>query len=395
MTEAPTKLPLAALLPLSTAAFSTLLTEMMPAGLLPQMSVSLRCSPAAIGLLVSVCAIASTVAAIPVVAVTRGLPRRPLLIALLGGFVVVNATTAWSSTYDLTVVARILTGLLMGTLWPLLAGYAWHLTSRDKAGRAVAVALAGSTVAMSFGLPLGSVVGGLIGWRMIFAILSLVPLLLIGWVAWKLPPVPGETVEERISLFQVAIRPGFPIVLGATLVTVLAHYTLYTYMAPLAAKLQLAGGTGTALLLFGVGALVGIWIVGRTVDEHLRRTAWGAMLLTGATMLALGLFAPVTALDYVTIFLWGVSFGGVPTFFQTATNNTAGPPADVAASMLSTIYSFGIFGGSALGGLLLEVEGVLSLSWVTLIIIISAIALVAFGHRQAFPRSDRRPGEAG
>jgi predicted MFS family arabinose efflux permease len=96
----------------------------------------------------------------------------------------------------------------------------------------------------------------------------------------------------------------------------------------------------------------------------------------------------------VTIFLWDVAFGGVPNFFQTATNNRAGPPADVAASMLSTTYSFGIFGGSAFGGLLLEVKGVLGLSWVTLVIIISAIALVSFGHRQVFPRSDRRPREA-
>jgi predicted MFS family arabinose efflux permease len=387
MSMTSSKLPLTGLLALSTAAFATLLTEMMPAAVQPQMTAALHWSPGAVGFLVSVCAIASTVAAIPIVSWTRGISRRPLFVALLAGFVVTNAITACSSVYAVTVVTRILTGLFMGTLWPLIAGYAWHLANRESAGRAVAIALAGSTVAMSFGLPLGNVIGHLIGWRSMFGLLSLVPLLLIGWVLWKLPPVMGEEPEDRISIFVVAAKPGFPTVLLTTLLTVLAHYTLYTYMASLTRRLGLFGGAATGLLLFGVGALVGIWIVGRIVDRHLRAGAWGALMLTGIAMLAMGLFARFPVVDYLAIFVWGVSFGGVPTFFQTATNNTAGPPADVAASLLSTIYGLGIFGGSALGGFLLDRIGVQSLCWIVLAVIGMAVIPVSLGHRRAFPRS--------
>jgi predicted MFS family arabinose efflux permease len=381
------KLPITGLLALSTAAFATLLTEMMPAAVQPQMTAELHWSPGAVGFLVSVCAMASTIAAIPIVSWTRGIPRRPLFIALLSGFVLTNAITAVSSVYAVTVLTRILTGLLMGTLWPLIAGYAWHLTNRESAGRAVAIALAGSTIAMSFGLPLGNVIGHWIGWRFMFGLLSLVPLLLIGWVMWQLPPVMGEEAENRVSIFAVAAKPGFPTVLLTTLLTVLAHYTLYTYMASLAGHLKLAGAAATGLLIFGVGALVGIWIVGRIVDRHLRAGAWGAMMLTGLAMLAIGLFARFVVVDYIAVFVWGVSFGGVPTFFQTATNNTAGPPADVAASLLSTIYGLGIFGGSALGGFLLGRIGVVSLCWIVLAVIGMAVIPVSLGHRRAFPRT--------
>ena len=387
MTGSTGRLPLDALAALAAAAFCMLLSEMMPAALLPGMSESLHHTRSAIGFLISACAGASTAAGIPLVAMTRSLPRRPLFVALLAGFMIANGGIALSSNYTLIIAARIGTGLCMGALWPVVAGYAWHLGRQGNPGRAVAIALSGSTIALAFGLPMVSLIGGAIGWRSMFGLLAGLFLVLILWVLWKLPSVEGERIGERVPLVHVARRPGFATVLATTLLIAVAHYTLYTYMAPLAAALRFPGGTASAMLIFGVGSLAGIWIVGRTVDEHLRRTAWGGLALTVCAMLSLLLVGQTPSVTAVTIFGWGIAFGGVPTFFQTATNKAAGPPADVAASLLSTVYGFGIFGGSAFGGILLRPVGILNLPIITLAVVTAAAALIYSGSRGAFPHA--------
>eukprot|EP01038_Epipyxis_sp_PR26KG_P000543 gene543-762_t len=133
------RLPLSGLLALAAAGFITVLTEAMPAGLLPQIGESLAVAPALVGQLVTVYAIGSLVAAIPLVAFTRGWRRRPLLMLAIGGFAIVNTVTALSTHYPLTLVARFFAGVFAGLLWALLAGHAARMVPPSMQGRAIAV----------------------------------------------------------------------------------------------------------------------------------------------------------------------------------------------------------------------------------------------------------------
>ena len=121
---AASRLPWAGLLALAGGAFITLLTETLPAGVLRPMGASLGVSDAAVGQLVSVYALGSVLAALPMTALTQRLPRRPLLLAAIAGFVLVNTLTALSSSYALILAARFLAGVSGGLLWSLVAGYA-------------------------------------------------------------------------------------------------------------------------------------------------------------------------------------------------------------------------------------------------------------------------------
>ena len=135
------RLPTIALLALSTTAFLTILTETMPAAVLPAMAQSLKQPPAGIGFLVSIYALASAVAAIPIVALTRGLPRKLLYIMLVLSFALANGVTAISTSYMVTLVSRVLAGLAAGVIWPVICGYAIRLVDRKDMGRAVAITL--------------------------------------------------------------------------------------------------------------------------------------------------------------------------------------------------------------------------------------------------------------
>src|ERR1700756_4184444 len=138
------RLPLGGLLALATAGFITILTEAMPAGLLPQMGAGLGVSDALVGQLVTLYALGSLLAAIPLTIATRGWRRRPLLLIAIAGFALVNSVTAISSDYLLTLVARFFAGVFAGLLWALLAGYASRMVAPHLQGRAIAVAMLGA-----------------------------------------------------------------------------------------------------------------------------------------------------------------------------------------------------------------------------------------------------------
>jgi predicted MFS family arabinose efflux permease len=378
-------LPVYGLLALATAAFTDVVTDLLPAGLLPQMSRGLHVPDGRIGLLVSAFAAASCVAAIPVTAATRGLARRPVLICVLTGFALADAVTAFSSFYPLTFLARLLAGIMGGTLWSMLAGYAARMVPAVHRGRAIAIVLAGITVALSAGIPAGTALAAVAGWRASFALLAAVALLLVPWIRWKVPPFPGEAAADRLSLRRVASLPGIRTILAITLIVLTGHQEMYTYIALLAERSGFADAS-LVLLVFGVAAAGGIWLAGVLADRHLRRTLLFALAMIAAAMLTLGLAARSPAALLAAAVLWGTAFGGIPALLQTALISASSPAsADAATSMQTTVYNAGIAAGSLIGGLILNSFGVGNLPWVAVTLIVAALTIVAAGRRHAFP----------
>jgi predicted MFS family arabinose efflux permease len=379
------RLPLASLLTMAMAAFITILTEALPAGLLPQMAQGLGVSEAWVGQTVTLYAIGSLVAAIPLTAMTQGMRRRPLLLAAIAGFAVANTATMLSSSYALTMVARFLAGVSAGLLWALLAGYAARLVPEHQQGRAIAIAMVGAPLALSLGVPAGALLGPLVGWRVCFGAMSVLALLLMVLVRLKVADFPGQTSEQRLSLRRVFGMPGVRSVLFVVLASVLAHNILYTYIAPFLAKAGMAERTDLVLLVFGVTSLLGIWIVGVLIDRHLRALVLASMLLFGLAALSLGVAGEIPVVVYAAVGIWGVAFGGAGTLLQTALAKTAGDAADVAQSMLVTAWNIAIAGGGLVGGVLLARLGVGAFAPALLVLLGAALIAVWRARRHGFP----------
>ncbi|MGW2565893.1 MFS transporter [Streptomyces sp. NPDC001537] len=384
-TAMPVSLPWPGLLALSTAAFTAVLTELLPAGLLPRMAPALGVSEARVGFLVTGYAVASFTAAIPLTALLRGLPRRPVLTGALLGFAVSNAVVALSSSYVLTFAARLFAGCMGGLLWAMLVGYAARMVPAERRGRAIAIVLAGITLALALGVPAGTALAGALGWRTTFGALAGLAVLLVGWVRWRVPGFAGEAPDARLPLARVALLPGLPAVLSVTLLLLLGHQVMYTYVAPFAAHAGF-GRTDVVLLVFGAATPAGIWITGVVVDRHLRATLLGALALCAAVMPALALYAREPAVLLASVALWGMAFGGAPTLIQTALVDASGPAhADVATSLQTTVYNAGIAAGSLTGGVALEKLGPGALPWTALPLMTAALVTVALARRHAFP----------
>lgn len=369
-------LPLAGLLALACAGFITILTEAMPAGLLPQIGAGLGVSQALVGQLVTLYALGSLLAAIPLTLLTRGWRRRPLLLIAIGGFALVNSVTAFSSHYGLTLAARFFAGVFAGLLWALLAGYASRMVAPHLQGRAIAVAMLGAPLALSLGVPAGTLLGTLVGWRASFAIMTGLTLLLLVWVRWQLPDFAGEPPSKRLGLRQVLALPGIRPVLWVTFTYVLAHNILYTYIAPLLVPAGIGREIDRVLLVFGLMALLSIWLVGIWIDQHLRLLTLISCAMFAVAALLLGLWFNCVAAIYVSVGLWGLAFGGLPALLQTALAKSAGNSADAAQSMLVTVWNLGIAGGGLVGGLLLERWGVVAFPWAVLGLMVLALGAI-------------------
>ncbi|NWC71173.1 MFS transporter [Pseudomonas sp. P7758] len=389
----PDRLPVGALLALAMTGFICIVTETLPAGLLPLISDGLGVSASMAGQMVTAYALGSVLAVIPLTIATRGWRRRNVLLLTIVGFMLFNSITALSSHYGLTLLARLLAGMAAGLAWSLLAGYARRMVEPHQQGKALALAMVGTPIALSLGVPLGTWLGGLVGWRTTFGIMSALTLVLIVWVLVKVPDYPGQSAHQRMPLRKVLTTPGVRPVLAVVISWMLAHNILYTYIAPFVAPAGLVDRVDLVLLVFGIAALLGIWVTARLVDVALRKTVLVSLAGFAATCLAFGFLAQVPGVIYLGVAVWGLSFGGAATLLQTALADAAGDGADVALSLNVVAWNSAIAGSGVVGGVLLDTWGVASFPWAMLVLLAVGFAIVWCARLHGFKPGHRAHGK--
>lgn len=379
------RLPWPALIMLAAGVFLSITIEMLPTGLLPEMSAGLGVAEPLVGLLVSVFAFTVVITSTPLTALTSRMPRHALLVAVL---VVLGLTTMASALvpeYWMLIAVRIVGGLAHGVFWAIVASYASRLVPHDQIGRAVAVTLGGGTLALVAGVPVTTVLGQAIGWQPVFAIvgaMTLVGALLV----WRLlPPVApdAEPTEARLRRGDVALVPVL-VVSGVTAAVMLGQYAVFTYVAPIITDvvgLQ-PGAVGPLLFLYGVTGAAGLVVAGSPLGQRPIRSMVVAMVLAAVALAVLGA-APGTAVSIAAFALWGLAFGAIPPLLQTRLLQVS-PPAhrDAASALYTTAFNLGIGGGALVGALVYGWIGVQSLPFVyatVLVLVAVALARQAFG----------------
>jgi predicted MFS family arabinose efflux permease len=387
LSATPDRLPIGALLALAMTGFICIVTETLPAGLLPLISEGLAISPSMAGQMVTAYALGSVVAVIPMTIATRGWRRRNVLMLTIVGFLIFNSITALSSHYGVTLVARFFAGVAAGLAWSLLAGYARRMVAPEQQGKALALAMVGTPIALSLGVPLGTWLGGLVGWRTTFGMMSGLTLVLIAWVLLKVPDYPPQAAHQRRSLRTVLTTPGVRPVLAVVISWMLAHNILYTFIAPFLAPAGLGSQVDRVLLVFGVAALAGIWLTAKRVELSLRTTVLASLAALAAVCVAFALAGSGPLVIYVGVAVWGLSFGGAATLLQTALADAAGDGADVALSLNVVAWNSAIAGSGVVGGVMLDKWGAGSFPWTMLLLTGLAFAIVWCARAHGF-----RPG---
>jgi predicted MFS family arabinose efflux permease len=312
---------------------------------------------------------------------TQGWRRKPTLLAAIIGFLIFNTITAISGDYWLTLVVRFLAGVAAGLAWGILAGYARRMVVGRLKGKALAIAMVGTPLALSLGVPTGAFLGATLGWRAAFFAMSVTTVVLICWVLWAVPDFAGQPAQRRLSIGTVFRTPGIRPILATIFAWMTAHNILYTYVAPFAVRSGLQARVDLLLLAFGVSALAGIVVTGLLIDRMLRRLVLISLITFAGVALAFGLFGTNPAVVIAGIVLWGLSFGGAATQLQTASADAAGDGVDLANAMITTVWNSAIAAGGIVGGILLDRSGASAFPWAVLVLSLCALC-IAFGARR-------------
>lgn len=367
---------------LAASVFAGVTTEMLPVGLLPDMAQSLHRSEAQIGLLVGIYAAMVAVLAVPLVALTRRVPRKRLLMVTIGSYALSNLICAIAPGFTTLAIGRALGGATHALFFAVAIGYGTRLVPPAQTGRALALVSAGVSVGFVAGVPLATALGHLAGWRASFWALFVVLLIVLALLAKVLPDIPVTT--ERATEPR-GRRRDLATVVTANTVTFVGHFALYTYVSALLLQAGAApSAVAMGLFLFGGAGLVGVLVGGPWLDRSPRGSALVILGLVTAGVLAVALTYPSLGLVLVAGALWNGAWGPVPSLFQVAAVRARATSPEMAGAWINAMSNVGIALGAVLGGLALESAGIQASAWFAVALLIAAIAIVVTARR-AFP----------
>lgn len=380
--------PWAGLLTLAALIFTTVTSEFLPTGLLPDIAAELGVTESQVGLLITVFAGTVVVSAAPLAFLTRSVSRKKLVIAVLLVFVSSNVLSAIAPSYEVLVASRVLGGLAHGLFWSVVGAYSAHLVPKHQLGRAIAITGGGASAAFVLGVPLGTALGHAVGWRSAFAVIAVLVLVLTVVTARLLPAVRhGEVLATgEIPLPILRDRSVPPVVLvGMILIVVtLGHNLFYTYIAPfLISSVGIdPGAIAVVLFLFGGAGAVGLVAAGTLGDRFPRGSLVGVTGVVVLSVLTIAIFPGQPWLVLVAIGVWGAAFGALPTLLQARMLYTASLRVrDAAAAYFTTSFNVAIGGGALIGGLILDGWGLGALPWIDVAITVVGLGLILAGNR--------------
>lgn len=356
-----------ALLSVAIGAFALVTSEFLPVGLLSNIAADLHISVGTAGLMVTAPGVLAAFAA-PMVTVGVGkIDRRYILWALTLLMIISNLIATFSSNFTVLLIGRLLLGIGIGGFWSIAVALSGRLAPPGvEMGRASAVIFTGVTLATVLGVPLGAWIGNLYGWRAAFAITgALGTLVLIGQLL-MLPRLPATTAVKIRDLPVLFQHKYARVGLMGIVLLVLAHFTTYTYVTPFLR--DDAGFNGNAisslLFVFGVAGIFGNIIAGWATSRNIRKAFMAVVVLMGLAMMLFPIFGMSISGAVLTIALWGLAFGAMPTCANMWMFAAVPDAMEGGAAMLVSTFQVGIAVGSLLGGGVADHFNIPAVMWI-------------------------------
>ena len=305
-----------AVITLSITAFILVTSEFLPIGVLNAIAQDLHVSVGTAGLVIPLPAIMGAFAA-PLISVwVKSLDRRVLLISLTAVMVFANFITAYAASFELLLFSRFVLGIAIGGFWATAIALSGRVAPPHlPIAKATAIVMAGVTLATVLGVPIGTWLSELYGWRSAFVITAVIGsiILVLEYVFLpKLPPTSAIKYRDLPALFQnEKARKGLVIIL----LIGFAHFATYSYLAPFFKNVAGFNGStiSTLLLVYGAAGFFGNAFAGYSSNINVRYTLAVVGLSLGIVFLSFPVFAVHLVGAYVLTAIWGFAFGAFPT----------------------------------------------------------------------------------
>lgn len=358
--------------------FSLVTAEFLPASLLTPMSESLQVSEGVAGQAVTMTALFALLAGLLVGVVTRSYDRRKVLLCFTVLLIISNLLVAFATGLTMVLFARMLLGIGIGGFWSMATVTTMRLVPGPLVPKALSVVFSGVSIATVMAAPLGSFLGGLIGWQNVFLLITVVAVATLIWQYRALPSMVPKDSAKLSTLFKLLARPVVSIGMLSIMMVFTGHFAFFTYLRPFLETVTHVDVNQLSLVLlgFGVANFIGTSLIGFILEKNLRLVLMAVPFLMSVVAVALVVSGTNMVIASCLVALWGFLFGAVPVAWSTWIARAVPDEAESAGGLLVAVIQFAIMMGAALGGYAFHFIGMNGLYLCSAIVLLIAAILI-------------------
>nr|WP_312233208.1 MFS transporter [Stutzerimonas nitrititolerans] len=340
--------------------FALIASEFMPVSLLTPIAGALQVSEGLAGYGIAISGAFAVLTSLSISTIAGSMNRKTLLLLLTCLMGVSGLIVGLAPNYVVYMIGRALIGVVVGGFWSMSAAVAMRLVPAPSVPKALAIFNGGNALAAVVAAPLGSYLGGVIGWRGAF--FCLVPVTLIALV-WQWISLPSMKAAPRVAgsgnvfrLFRSRLVTLGMLAVGAFF---MGQFVLFTYLRPfLETVTQVDVSTlSMILLVVGIAGFVGTTLIGSLLRLGLYRTLVIIPLLMTAIALALIAFGSNLAMVFLLLGLWGLVATAAPVGWWSWLARSMPRDAEAGGGLMVAVIQLSIALGSTIGGMLFDTSG--------------------------------------
>lgn len=345
--------------------------ELIISGILELMSDDLGISVAVTGQLITVYAVSFALFGPILVKLTEKYKPKPVILISLVVFIFGNVIFGLSETFLMLALGRVVTAMAAAIFIVKILDMTVMLSEPSIRGKMIALVYMGFSAANVFGIPIGTLVGTLFGWRIIF-LLVIILSLLVGIGLTLL--VPDKESQDKESTTKTHIKNMRNVILyiGVTMAVLIGNYIVLGYISPLMTSNGFTiENVSIALFIAGAGGMAGTVLGGNLVDRFgSRKTIIVMMVLFSLTMLVMPLLYSIPILFYINLFFWSLfQWSTSPAVQSGLVDNVDGSAASVFSWNMSGL-NLGIGIGAVIGGIFINSFNISYAPWLSFFIIL-------------------------
>ncbi|WP_248342480.1 MFS transporter [Anaeromyxobacter paludicola] len=331
-------------------------SEFMPVSLLTPIAADLGATQGTAGQAISVSGLFAVVASLLIPTVAGRFDSRRVLLTLTGLMLASLLFIATATSFGMLMGARALLGVAIGGFWALATATIMRLVPPGSVARALGILYSGNAVATAFAAPIGSYVGGLIGWRGVFWALAPLVLINLAWQWWALPSLPPRAASSVGKVLGLLTRRHVALAMAAVMLSFAGAFASFTYFRPFLETYTRVSVPQLSLLLLGLGVagFAGTYgataLLGRHLDALL---CYLPLALGAATMALLAVGHALWGVGAMMV-LWGAVNSAIPVCWSAWLARGVGDDPESGGGLMVAAIQLAIMLGAAFGGALLD-----------------------------------------
>lgn len=370
---------------LTIAAITFVTAELLPVGILPEISLCFHQPIGKVGLMVTGYAWTVAASAVLITAWLAPLERRILLLFITSLFAAANVLVACSPSLSFLFFARILGAFSHGVFWSIVGPLCVRLSGHSSKARATSIVFGGIAVATVLAVPAGTLLAQWFGWRMAFVGIACISFLLTVAIVIRFPCLPSTSHSCLNQLSQLVRHPMLHRLCPATALALTGHFCAFTYIGPLLEKSVGIAYSQLAfyLFLFGMAGVIGNLIAGKLPDHQLQRACQWVMAVMAIVIVSCACI-PKESHVFAALFIivWGASICFLTVALQSLILTLPSAMTDAASAIHVSMFNTGIGTGALLGGLIVDHLPVQMVAWVGGACLLATAVMMGWPIRQ-------------